>query len=261
MKDLVFNQATVTFGHGAAAVTAVDSVDLIVPEGTVVGLVGESGSGKSTLARAAVGLQRLSSGSVTFAGSDIQRRRRARRQPIQMVFQDPFSSLDPRMTVGASIAEAMTATKGRAARRAAVGSLLQLVQLDPADARLLPGVMSGGQCQRVALARALASSPDVIIADEMTSALDVSVQAAVLNLVRDIQRSIGLSMLFISHNLAVVRHVSDVIAVMSRGRVVETGPTEKLLANPQHEYTRVLVDSTPRRSERLGRGAGSGRET
>jgi peptide/nickel transport system ATP-binding protein len=164
------------------------------------------------------------------------------------VFQDPYSSLDPRMSIGQSIAEALP-VRGRSARRSEVRRLLELVALDPDRAEYLPGSLSGGQRQRVALARALAGDPKVLIADEVTSALDVSVQGAVLNLVRRVHRELGLSMLFISHNLAVVRFVSDYIAVMYLGRVVEFGPTADVLADPQHPYTRSLLDSSPKLGE------------
>jgi peptide/nickel transport system ATP-binding protein len=162
-----------------------------------------------------------------------------------MVFQDPYSSLDPRMAIGESITEAMPRDTSRGARREEVARLLDLVQLDPERAAMLPGQLSGGQRQRVALARALAGNPKVLIADEITSALDVSVQGAVLNLVRDVQRRLALSMLFISHNLAVVRYVSDVVAVMYLGRIVEAGPAGQVLTDPQHPYTRDLLAAAP----------------
>ncbi|MFJ8822136.1 ABC transporter ATP-binding protein [Streptomyces sp. NPDC102467] len=243
MSELVFDEVRVRYGTGRSALTAVDGVSLTVPSGHVVGLVGESGSGKSTLARAAVGLAPLSGGRVLLDGEDVNRRTRRGRRPLQMVFQDPYSSLDPRMSIGASIAEAVP--RGSRDRRAEVGRLLELVGLDPDRAALRPALLSGGQRQRVALARALAGQPEVVIADEVTSALDVSVQGAVLNLLRDVQRRLNLSMLFISHNLAVVRYVSDLVAVMYLGRVVEAGPTEQVLADPQHPYTRDLLAAAP----------------
>ncbi|MEU6265450.1 ABC transporter ATP-binding protein [Saccharopolyspora shandongensis] len=241
MSELVFDGVSVRYGR----MTAVDGVSLTVPAGKVVGLVGESGSGKSTLARAAVGLSPVSGGRVLLGGTDV--RRLPRRRPLQMVFQDPYSSLNPRMTIGESITEAMPrgAFPGRAARRAEVARLLELVNLDPDRADHLPGQMSGGQRQRVALARALAGQPEALIADEITSALDVSVQGAVLNLVRSVQRQLDLSMLFISHNLAVVRYLSDLVAVMYLGRIVEAGPAEQVLTDPQHPYTRDLLDAAP----------------
>lgn len=232
MSELVFDHVTVRYGHH----TAVDDVTLTVPSGQVVGLVGESGSGKSTLAATAVGLVPVTEGRVLVQGK------------VQMVFQDPYSSLDPRMSIGGSISEAMPRGTDR---RAEVARLLELVNLDPARATALPSKLSGGQRQRVALARALAGKPEVIVADEITSALDVSVQGAVLNLVRDLQRQLGLSMLFISHNLAVVRYVSDRIAVMQNGKIVEEGPAEQVLADPRHPYTRELLAAAPKRHTRL----------
>ncbi|MFI5697979.1 ABC transporter ATP-binding protein [Kribbella sp. NPDC051586] len=238
MSELRFEGVTVRYGR---ALTAVDGVDLTVPSGQVVGLVGESGSGKSTLARAAVGLAELAGGRILLDGVPLRDRR-----PLQMVFQDPYSSLDPRMTIGDSIAEA--AAKGpRGARRDEVARLLELVGLDADRASTYPGALSGGQRQRVAIARALAGRPEVLIADEITSALDVSIQGTVLNLVRTLQRELRLSMLFISHNLAVVRYVSDIVAVMYLGRIVEAGPARDVLGNPQHPYTKELLAAAPRR--------------
>lgn len=229
--------------------TAVDGVSLTVPPGRIVSLVGESGSGKSTLARAVVGLAPVAAGRILLDGRDIGSDAAGRRR-IQMVFQDPYASLDPRMTVGAALDEALRVRPGarltREERARETGRLLDLVALSPQHAGVLPGRLSGGQRQRVALARALAVRPDVIVADEITSALDVSVQGAVLNLVRDIQTRSGTSMLFISHNLEVVRYVSDVIAVMYLGRIVEAAPTEELLARPRHPYTRALLAAVPR---------------
>ncbi|WP_410590020.1 ABC transporter ATP-binding protein [Amycolatopsis sp. lyj-23] len=239
MSALEFDAVSVRYGK----LTAVDGVSLTVPSGQVVGLVGESGSGKSTLARAATGLAPVSAGRVLLDGVDV--RRLPRRRPLQMVFQDPYSSLDPRMAIGESITEAMPPGTSRAERRAEVARLLELVNLDPDRAAALPGRLSGGQRQRVALARALAGRPKVLVADEITSALDVSVQGAVLNLVREVQRRLSLSMLFISHNLAVVRYVSDVVAVMYLGRIVEAGPAEQVLTDPKHPYTRDLLAAAP----------------
>jgi peptide/nickel transport system ATP-binding protein len=231
MPDLRFESVTVRYGR----FTAVDDVSLTVPDGEIVGLVGESGSGKSTLARAAVGLAPISAGRITLDGLPIDGRR-----PLQLVFQDPYSSLDPRMTVAQSIAETMRGGS-RSDRYAEVRRLLELVDLAPDRATQFPAQLSGGQRQRVALARALAGRPEVIIADEITSALDVSVQGTVLNLIRDLQSQLGLSMLFISHNLAVVRYVASRIVVMYRGRIVEHGRTADVLADPQHPYTRELL--------------------
>jgi peptide/nickel transport system ATP-binding protein len=238
MRELRFDRVTVRFGTRRRGFTAVDRVELAVPAGRVVGLVGESASGKSTLARAAVGLVPVISGRILLGGEPMPRRIRGRR-PVQLVFQDPYSSLDPRMTVGDSISEAVP--RGTRDRRAEVARLLELVDLPADSARTYPAQLSGGQRQRVALARALAARPEVLIADEITSALDVSVQGTVLNLVRGLQRRTRLSMLFISHDLAVVRYVSDIIAVMYLGRIVEYGRADDVLADPQHPYTRELL--------------------
>ncbi|GAA1131650.1 MULTISPECIES: ABC transporter ATP-binding protein [Microbacterium] len=247
MSELRFDHVSVRFGSHRSGLTAVDDVSLVVPTGSVVGLVGESGSGKSTLARAAIGLAPISEGAITLDGADVRGFRR--RRPIQMVFQDPFSSLDPRMTIGESISEALPRELRRpAARRAEVARLLELVSLDPERASSLPAALSGGQRQRIALARALAARPEVIIADEITSALDVSVQGSVLNLVRELRGELDLTMLFISHNLAVVRYLCDRIAVMYLGQIVETGPTEQVLADPQHPYTKDLLQAAPTRT-------------
>jgi peptide/nickel transport system ATP-binding protein len=243
MSELRFDSVTVRFGTGRTATTAVDDVSLTVPDGEIVGLVGESGSGKSTLARAAVGLAPLSSGSILLDGQPVPR---TGPRPLQMVFQDPYSSLDPRMTIGASVAELLPSDVRGAARRAEVARLLELVHLDAARAADHPGRLSGGQRQRVALARALAGRPRVLIADEITSALDVSIQGSVLNLVRELQPELGLSMLFISHNLAVVRYVATRVAVMYRGRIVEEGTTAEVLEDPRHDYTRTLLAALPR---------------
>lgn len=239
---LSFEHVTVRYGQ----VTVVDDVSLTVPQGEVVGLVGESGSGKSTLARAAVGLVAPASGAITLGGEPVPTR--GRHRPVQMVFQDPYSSLDPRMSIGEIVAEALPRGASRADRRAEVARLLELVHLDPSRAAALPARLSGGQRQRVALARALAARPQVVVADEITSALDVSIQGAVLNLVRELQRELGLSMLFISHNLAVVRYVASRVAVMQGGRIVEEGPTAQVLSAPAHDYTRELLAAVPGRN-------------
>jgi peptide/nickel transport system ATP-binding protein len=249
MTGLRIEGLTVRFGRGRRAMTAVDDVSLTVPPGRIVSLVGESGSGKSTLARAIVGLVPLTAGHILLDDEDIASDT-VRHRRIQMVFQDPYASLNPRMTVGATLNEALRARAGacltREQRGREIGRLLDLVALSPEHAGMLPRRLSGGQRQRVALARALAVRPDVIIADEITSALDVSVQGAVLNVVRDIQARSGTSMLFISHNLQVVRYVSDVIAVMYLGRIVEFAPSKELLAQPRHPYTRALLAAVPR---------------
>jgi peptide/nickel transport system ATP-binding protein len=242
---------TVRFGRGESALTAVDRVDLQVPERTIVGLVGESGSGKSTFARALVGLVPLAGGEVLLDGVPARHRRTGYvtglNRRVQMVFQDPFASLNPRMSVGAAIAEA--AAVGRRSPRALgareVQELLELVHLDEGVARELPSRLSGGQRQRVAIARALAVRPDVLIADEITSSLDVSVQSAVLNMVRDLRERLGISIIFVSHNLATVRYVSDTLAVMYLGRLVEVGDTQAVVSEPQHPYTKSLLGAVP----------------
>jgi peptide/nickel transport system ATP-binding protein len=267
MSELRFASVTVRYGTGRHAHVAAEAVDLVVPSGQVVGLVGESGSGKSTLARAAAGLVAPAAGTILLGGKPVPRHGR---RPLQMVFQDPYASLDPRMTAGESIAEAIPRRRwiagagasagesavisgvssggvisGRAARRREAVRLAELVGLPAGTVDKVPGELSGGQRQRVALARALAGRPDVIIADEITSALDVSTQGAVLNLVRELQRELRLSMLFISHNLAVVRYVADFVAVMYQGRIVEHGRAETVLGNPRHAYTRRLLAAVP----------------
>lgn len=223
------NRLTVRYG----SFTAVDRVSLEIPPGGIVGLVGESGSGKSTLAKALVGLAPVTDGTVQ--GPSPRRR--------QMVFQDPYGSLDPRMRIGASVAEGLRLP--RRERAGEVARLLGLVSLDPALAGRYPRELSGGQRQRVAVARALAAGPELLVADEITSALDVSVQGAVLNLVRDLRTRLGLSILFISHNLAVVRYVADTIAVMRGGSLVEVAQAEQLVSAPRHPYTRELLAAVP----------------
>jgi len=247
--ELRFENVSVRYRSGRHSLLAVNDVSLVVPPGQVVGLVGESGSGKSTLARAAVGLSPVAAGQVLLDGTDV-RGLAGRSSPLRMVFQDPYSSLDPRMSVGASIREALPRTirRDRVASEAEVARLLELVGLPRGRTHALPSQLSGGQRQRVSIARALAGRPEVLIADEITSALDVSVQGSVLNLMRDLQRQMGLSTLFISHNLAVVRYVSDVIAVMRGGRLVEVGAADDVLTDPQDPYTRELLASVPSRS-------------
>ncbi|MDT9664853.1 ABC transporter ATP-binding protein [Rhodococcus qingshengii] len=254
MTDLVFENIRIKYGTGSAAHEAVRGVNLTVPAGRTVGLVGESGSGKSTLARAAVGLQEPYAGRILIDGIDIVKARgsaAALRRDIQMIFQDANSCLNPRMSVGASIDEALSvrgkfARRDRAQRRIEVMNLLELVELDPAKSRDLPMQLSGGQRQRVAIARALAAEPRVLLADEITSALDVSVQGTVLNLLMRVQRSLNLTVLFISHNLAVVRQLCEEVAVMKDGEVVEAGLATHVIDDPQHPYTRQLISAIPR---------------
>jgi peptide/nickel transport system ATP-binding protein len=214
--------------------------------------VGESGSGKSTLARCVVNLIRPDTGEIRFGGEDLRPLSRAAWQPyrrrIQMVFQDPFASLNPRRRVGDIIAEGPR-THGATASEAALRTteLLRLVQLDPNAAKRFPHEFSGGQRQRIGIARALALEPELLIADEPVSALDVSVQAQILALLEDLRQRLGLTMLFITHDLRVAAQVCDRVAVMRRGRIVEQGPTQTVFADPQHEYTRALLDSVPGR--------------
>ncbi|MGK4578992.1 ABC transporter ATP-binding protein [Kitasatospora sp. HPMI-4] len=251
MTGLTLRDITVRYHGPGGPVTAVDRVSLEVPEGSTVGLVGESGSGKSSLARAIVGLAPICGGEILVGGRaalsrTVRDRRRLGRQ-VQIVFQDPDTALDPRMTVRRTLTEAATAFRGldRQARERRVAELLDLVGLDHLLANRLPRQLSGGQRQRVAIARALAAEPGILIADEITSALDVSVQASVLNLIRELRHRLGLSVLFIGHNLAAVRYVCDVIAVMYLGRIVEIAPTEELLLDPRHPYTRSLLAAVP----------------
>jgi len=251
LTTLAARGVTVRFGHGQRGLTAVDRVDLTVPDGATVGLVGESGSGKSTLVRALSGLTPLAEGDVLLDGSPMRKRHGGRaidaRRRVQMIFQDPFASLNPRMTVGEAVGEAVTihGGAGRGMRRAQVQRLLELVHLDPQLAAQRPSRLSGGQRQRVAIARALAARPEVLIADEITSSLDVSVQSAVLNLMRELRHEFGLSMIYVSHNLATVRFVSETLAVMYLGRIVEFGPTDSVVADPRHPYTRALLAAVP----------------
>jgi len=244
---------SVRYGSGARALTAVVDVDLAIPKGGTLGLVGESGCGKSTVARALVGLAPVVAGRVLLDGSDCssQAARSAPRyrRRVQMVFQDPFSSLNPRMSVGELLDEALLTRGGevrsRSVRAAERRRLVELVGLPANSAERYPHQLSGGQRQRVAIARALAVGPEVVILDEVTSALDVSVQATVLNLLHDLQRDLGLSYLFISHDLSVVRLMSDRVAVMYLGRVVEQAPVERFFAEPAHPYSAALMSSIP----------------
>jgi ABC-type oligopeptide transport system ATPase subunit len=248
---------TKTFSTGrrlagrAESVRAVDDVSFEVMPGQTLGLVGESGSGKSTTARCIVRLLRPTAGRVEFLGHDLAglrgRRLRHVRQNIQMVFQDPYASLDPRMTVHEIVAEPLRVF-GRYRREQGekrVRELLELVGLKREHAHRYPHEFSGGQRQRVGIARALALDPQFLVLDEPVSALDVSIQAQVLNLLQDLQQELGLSYLFIAHDLAVVRHVCERIAVMYRGRIVETGDRAQIFGSPQDAYTRELLAAVP----------------
>jgi peptide/nickel transport system ATP-binding protein len=232
---------------------AVDGVSFDIRKGETFALVGESGSGKSTVAKMVVGLLGTSGGEVTIDGVSMtdrnQSAQRARlRRKMQMIFQDPYASLNPRWRVDQIIAEPIRAFKvveGDDAITARVGELLTLVGLHPDDGRKYPHEFSGGQRQRVAIARALASNAEFIVCDEPTSALDVSVQAQILNLMRDLQQQFGLTYLFISHNLAVVRHMATRIGVMYLGRLVEVSEAKEMFKAPRHPYTRMLLDAVP----------------
>ncbi|MEW9531952.1 ABC transporter ATP-binding protein [Microbispora sp. NPDC049125] len=232
-------------------VHALSGVDLTVRRGQTHGLVGESGSGKSTLARCVLGLQQPDEGSVVFDGTEIVglrgRALREIRRRIQPVFQDPLGSLDPRWTVGRSVRESLDAfgVGSPLDRDRRVSELLDLVGLSPDHAGRSPAQLSGGQRQRVGIAAALASGPDLIVADEPVSALDVSVQAQILNLVARLQRDLGVAVLFVSHDLGVVEHVSQEVSVMYLGGIVETGGRAELFADPVHPYTRALLDAIP----------------
>lgn len=229
-----------------------EDVDLTLAPGEALGIVGESGSGKSTLARALLGLVPLAAGEVRLAGERLAtleaRARRALLGQVGVVFQDPVGSLDPRLSAGESIAEPLEVHRpalGRAARTAQVASLLEAVGLDRALAARYPHELSGGQCQRVALARAMALAPRLLVCDEALSALDVSAQLQILVLLERFRSEQGTALLFISHNLAVVRRLCERVLVLYRGRVVEAGPSAALFATPAHPYTRLLVDAVP----------------
>lgn len=229
-------------------VVALAGVDLQIELGQCLAVVGESGSGKTTLARCIVGLERADGGSVQFAlgPTTASARRRSRRDPtaVQIVFQDPYSALNPSMTVGAALAEALRAGGGSGSD-GDIAALLALVRLPASYADRRPRALSGGERQRVAIARALAPKPRLLICDEAVSALDVSVQAQILALLDDLRAQLGLSLLFITHDLAVARQIADVVAVMHRGQIVEAGPADEVLGHPRHDYTKTLLASVP----------------
>jgi ABC-type glutathione transport system ATPase component len=231
---------------------AVDGVDLTVPEGGSLAIVGESGSGKTTVAKMLVGLTAPTAGTITACGHDRSlparsaKERRRRGGEVQIVFQDPYSSLDPRQTAEQAIAEVLRLHQRDTERASRVRELCDLVGLDARQARALPRALSGGQRQRIAIARALAAEPRVVILDESVAALDVSIQAQILNLLADIRERTGVSYILISHDLAVVRQITDEAIVMYRGRVVERGPTAQVLDAPRDAYTQRLRASVPR---------------
>jgi ABC-type oligopeptide transport system ATPase subunit len=225
-------------------------ISMSVAAGTVVGLVGESGSGKSTLGKTLVGINKPSSGEVLIGGDDITKlhgkHRQQMRRKVQYIPQDPYSSLSPRRTTGQTLAEALDPIGADPVKhRDAIKSALERVKLDPSAADKYPHEFSGGQRQRIAIARALMLDPELVIADEITSALDVSVQADIIKLLQSMRGTVGSAMLFISHNLAVVQQVCDDVVVMSQGRIVEQGPIETVYGKPQHPYTAKLLASVP----------------
>ncbi|MCP2264508.1 ABC transporter ATP-binding protein [Promicromonospora thailandica] len=237
--------------RSVAAVKAVDGVSLTLERGRTLGLVGESGSGKSTLARVLVGIETPTSGQVLVDGEDVSTLSRAGRKQlrrdVQMVFQDPYTSLNPRMSVGEIVGEpfAIHGIDPAGGRRAAVGELLELVGLDPDHTSRYPHQFSGGQRQRIGIARALALRPKVLVCDEPVSALDVSVQGQVINLLEDLQEELGLSYLFVAHDLGVVRHIAHDVAVMYLGRIVEQGPEQPVYDTARHPYTQALLSAVP----------------
>ena len=238
---------------------AVNGVSFAINDGEVLSLVGESGCGKSTVGRTLTRLESSTSGQAMFEGREILsmslREFRPLRRNIQMIFQDPFASLNPRLTIETTLAEPLFIhglTASRLEARERISETLDLVGMDPKVMERYPHEFSGGQRQRIAIARVMILKPKLVIADEAVSALDVSIQAQVLNLINKLQRDSGMSMLFISHDLGVVRHISDRVAVMNQGQIVEMGDRTEIFGSPQHEYTQLLLSSIPRISQTLG---------
>jgi oligopeptide/dipeptide ABC transporter ATP-binding protein len=238
-------------GKNGPTIRALSDIDLDIGRGEVVGVVGESGSGKSTLGRVILRLLDPTAGTVMFGDTDLTALKgaplRRMRKHMQMIFQDPFSSLNPRMIVGDTLAESLRLHRGLSRKDAmeAAAELMALVGLRAEQLGRYPRAFSGGQRQRIAIARALASQPQFIVADEAVSALDVSVQAEIINLLQELQSKLSLAMMFISHDLSVVRIISDRVAVLYLGRIMETGPVEQVFNRPQHPYTAALIDAVP----------------
>lgn len=248
MTDALLSVRGLSARYGGRGPLVVDDVSIDVGHGEVVALVGESGSGKTTVARTVVGLLPVSSGEIEFDGRPLVGTSRSSgvRRAMQMVFQDPRSSLNPRMTVGRIVAEGWgvhRSARPAGSLREATAELLERVGLDRSTLDRRPGQLSGGQCQRVSIARALALEPRLLVCDEAVSALDVSVQAQILRLLVDLRAQLSLSLLFITHDLGVVRQISDRVAVMQRGRIVEQGSTEEVFTGPQHPYTVELLQA------------------
>jgi len=249
---LTIEKLNVIYGHGRDSVHAVKDVTFQIKPGEIFGLVGESGCGKSSLGKAIVRLTDPSSGKMVYKGRDVAglqgKALKTYRQEVQMVFQDPYGSLNPRIKVGSAIVDVLEVHrigKNRTDRRERVKTLFESVGLNPDWAWRYPHEFSGGQRQRICIARALALDPDLLVADEPVSALDVSVQAEILKLLQELRASRQLAFLFVSHDLAVVRNVCDRVAVMYNGEIVETGPVAEVIDHPQHEYTRTLLAAVP----------------
>jgi oligopeptide transport system ATP-binding protein len=254
VKDLQMHYPITSglFARQTGAVKAVDDVSFTITRGETLGLVGESGCGKTSMARSIVQLYKPTSGQVIFDGQDLTKlkggKMRAMYRRVQFIFQDPYGSLDPRMTCGEIVGEPLKVhklTKGKDEYRKRIGELLTLVGLNPYMANRFPHEFSGGQRQRIGIARALAVEPELLICDEPVSALDVSVQAQILNLLEELQEKFGLTYLFIAHDLSLVRHISHRVAVMYLGRLVEVAESDELFSNPQHPYTKALMSAIP----------------